>query len=85
MPDRQGTVTVDLAIDPTGHVAACTVAQSSGNPALDRETCEQMQAYAHYRPALDDAGMPTEDSDTITVEWVFHLHEPGQVLTGPTI
>lgn len=68
---RQGSVTVDLEIAPDGHVAGCTVTRPSGNPALDADTCAQLQAYAHYRPALDDAGEPTTGSDTITIDWVF--------------
>lgn len=71
-PDRQGTVTVDLEISPDGHVAGCTVARTSGNPDLDADTCEQLQAYAHYRPALDDDGEPTTGADTLTIEWIFH-------------
>lgn len=72
MPDMVGTVTVSLEIDPTGHVAGCTVEQSSGNPLVDTETCRQLRAYAHYRPALDDAGEPTVGADSLTIEWVFH-------------
>lgn len=74
-PDRQGTVTVDLAISPDGHVSGCTIARSSGNPDLDAETCTQLQAYAHYRPALDDDGRPTTGADSLTIEWVFHPRE----------
>lgn len=67
-----GTVTVSLEIDPTGHVADCAVEQSSGSPLVDTETCRQLRAYAHYRPALDDAGEPTVGADSLTIEWVFH-------------
>lgn len=71
-PDRQGTVSVELEIDRTGHVSACRVQRSSGNPELDSDTCQQLQAYAHYRPALDDAGHLTTGYDELTIEWVFH-------------
>ena len=67
-----GTVTLDLEIDVTGHVSGCTVAVSSGEPRLDQATCDQLAAFAHYRPALDDDGNPTIGSDTLTVTWVYH-------------
>ena len=73
---RQGSVTVDLEIAPDGHVAGCTVTRPSGNPVLDADTCAQLRAYAHYRPALDDAGEPTIGSDTITIDWVFRPPPP---------
>lgn len=72
MPDMVGTVSVSLEIDPTGHIAGCMIEQSSGRPAVDAETCRQLRDYAHYRPALDDAGDPTMGSDQLTIEWVFH-------------
>lgn len=71
-----GSVTVALAIDRTGHVEGCTVAVSSGEPRLDMATCEQLTAFAHYRPALDDDGRPTSGSDTITITWVYYPQEP---------
>jgi TonB family protein len=70
-PDRQGTVTVDLTISPDGHVSDCAISRASGNPDLDADTCAQLAAYAHYRPALDDAGEPTVGADRLTLDWVF--------------
>lgn len=67
-----GTVTVDLEIDATGQVSGCTVAVSSGEPRLGQATCEQLAAFAHYRPALDDDGNPTTGSDTLTITWVYY-------------
>jgi TonB family protein len=70
-PDRQGTVRVDLTISPDGHVSDCAISRASGNPDLDADTCAQLVAYAHYRPALDDAGNPTVGADRLTIDWVF--------------
>lgn len=81
-PDRHGTVTLELEIAPDGHVAACTISQSSGNPDLDADTCTQLQAYAHYRPALDDDGRPAVGADTLTIEWIFQPRN--QPLAGPS-
>ena len=72
-PQMVGTVTLDLEIDPTGHVSGCTVRQSSGSELVDRSTCSQLQAYAHYRPALDDAGEPAIGADSVTIRWIPRL------------
>src|SRR5690606_10919972 len=70
--EMQGLVTVGLVIDPTGHIAACSIRSSSGIAALDAMTCAQLTAYAHYSPALDDAGLPVEASDEVTITWKYH-------------
>jgi TonB family protein len=67
-----GTVTVDLEIDPTGHVSDCQVVVSSAEPRLDRATCDQLAAFAHYQPALDDDGRPAIGSDILTITWVHY-------------
>lgn len=56
-----GTVIVTLAIDAAGAVTGCTVARSSGVPALDEATCRLARARFRYTPARDAAGQAVPD------------------------
>lgn len=48
---EQGRVAFKLTIERDGWIGACEVTESSGFPALDRETCEIMVQYAKVKPA----------------------------------
>ncbi len=58
---RGGTVIVTLAVGADGSVSGCTVARSSGIPALDETTCRLARARFRYTPARDAAGQPVPD------------------------
>lgn len=64
----QGTVRASLAIDATGKVTSCTVAASSGNASLDRQTCRLFQRLK-ASPAKDDAGRPIASTTTLRFTW----------------
>ena len=64
-----GDTTVHLQIGVDGHVTECTIIRSSGSPALDAATCEQMFEYAHFNPATDEQGQPRVGSYTLTINW----------------
>ena len=46
-----GRVVVELTIDETGAVKACTVLGSSGHGTLDRDTCSLLTAKARFAPS----------------------------------
>lgn len=54
----EGSVTVRFTVDVDGRVRNCTVAQSSGNAALDATTCRLIAARFRYAPARDAARRP---------------------------
>lgn len=51
-----GSVTVSFVVDADGRVHGCTVARSSGSPALDGTTCRLIEARFRYAPARDANG-----------------------------
>lgn len=56
-----GMVTVAFTVRTDGHVERCAVTRSSGNPALDRVTCQLIEARFRYTPARDAAGSPVSE------------------------
>ncbi|NTS65095.1 energy transducer TonB [Sphingomonas sp. HHU CXW] len=56
-----GVVTVAFTVRTDGHVDGCAVTRSSGNPALDRITCQLIEARFRYTPARDAAGSPVSE------------------------
>ena len=69
--EEQGSVTIKLAIDASGDVAACDVVKSSGSTALDTETCRTVKRRARYTPATDANGRATASVDQHTVRWAL--------------
>ena len=55
-----GTVRIDVAVDKAGAITACSIRESSGNPALDQYACEQASGRLRMKPATDAAGNPVE-------------------------
>ncbi len=51
-----GEVEVRFTIEADGRVTGCRVTRSSGNAALDRRTCELIEARFRFRPATNAAG-----------------------------
>ncbi len=58
----EGTVQVSLSISADGRVAGCNVTRSSGNSALDSQTCNILKRRAKFTPARDSNGNPTSDT-----------------------
>ena len=57
----EGTVGVAVTVGANGRVSSCRVTRSA-DPILDQAACADMQRYARFEPALDDAGNPTSGS-----------------------
>ncbi|WP_338425561.1 energy transducer TonB [Sphingopyxis kveilinensis] len=51
-----GEVEVRFTIEADGRVTGCRVTRSSGNAALDRRTCELIEARFRFKPATNAAG-----------------------------
>lgn len=66
---EQGSVTVKLAVNTQGQVAACDVVKSSGSRSLDAQTCRTLQRRARYAPATDGGGQAVAGADQHTVRW----------------
>ncbi len=65
----EGVVGFRLTIDAEGAVSGCVVESSSGDPDLDRVTCEILRSRPHYYPARDADGRAVAGSDTGRVTW----------------
>lgn len=69
--EAQGTTRVTVSIGTDGRVTGCNVTSSSGNAALDRAACTNLQRRARFEPALDRDGNPTTGSYSRGVQWVI--------------
>lgn len=68
---ESGSVTVKLAVNTEGRIAACDVLKSSGSRSLDTATCRILERSARYTPATDAAGQPVAATDQHTVRWAL--------------
>jgi len=62
-------VQLRLTIPPDGRVQACEIEQSSGNPQVDKYTCDLARRRALFRPALSAAGAATYGIYRIPIVW----------------
>jgi TonB family protein len=65
----QGTVAVQIAIDPGGRVSNCAPVRGSGNAGLDAMTCRLVKERARFTPALDAQGRPVVSQAYRTIVW----------------
>jgi|KBSMisStaDraftv2_1062788.scaffolds.fasta_scaffold06559_2 protein TonB len=56
----EGTVVMDLIVNPAGKVIKCHVVETSGHPLLDNQTCWIFTNRARYRPDMDASGHPVQ-------------------------
>ena len=66
---RRGAVSLKLTADPSGRLAACMIARSSGEQVLDMWTCNTLRRRARFTPAMDANGTPTSGTLDVTVDW----------------
>ncbi len=67
--ELEGRVAFVVSIDLDGHAFDCQITESSGHVILDQGTCEQIEALAHFTPALDANGNPTIGSWSSSIRW----------------
>lgn len=60
--ELEGTVGVRVTVNTEGRATGCTVTSSSGHGILDDSACKDVERYARFDPALDDAGNPISAS-----------------------
>lgn len=69
MREATGRSTVRYRVTLEGRVADCTVAETSGNAALDDASCKALTKRARYRPAIGSDGAPTATWVAATFTW----------------
>lgn len=67
----QGSVGVSFTINGEGRVENCQVTASSGSALLDRTTCQLVTRRGRYSPALDAAGNPINQRQSLRFRWVL--------------
>jgi TonB family protein len=67
--DQSGIVKFVLLIDETGHIADCTVIETSGAAVLDSQVCATMKSRARLDPARGADGKPSKDAVTSRIIW----------------
>jgi protein TonB len=65
----QGTVAVQIHVDPNGRVSNCAPVRGSGNAGLDALTCSLVRQRARFTPALDAEGRPVASEAYTTFVW----------------
>jgi TonB family protein len=74
--EEQGTVAVVLRVAANGRVSDCIVAESSGSPSLDLQTCRVLWSRARFVPARDAQGRPIESAWRQRIRWELPEPEP---------
>jgi len=70
---QEGVVAVKLFVDETGHVAACTITQSSNTPSLDAGTCALLTRRARFVPRAITPGAQFAGVYSTKVRWVLPI------------
>ncbi len=66
----QGTVALQVNVQPSGRVSNCAPVRGSGNAGLDKLTCRLVQQRARFIPARDPRGKRVVGQAYITFAWV---------------
>lgn len=72
----QGSVIVDIHIDPRGRVSRCDIVSSSGDADLDLGTCDLIRNRFRYAPARNAEGEPVADLRTWKQDWWLERRRP---------
>ncbi len=67
--ELEGTVRLRVTVTPDGRATGCTVTGSSGHDVLDQAACKDVERYARYDPAWDDAGTPINSSWSTSITY----------------
>jgi len=67
----QGQVSVRYSVGADGKASNCVVRFPSGDPALDKATCDVINQRARLSPALDRDGKPMPAVTTAVIRWVM--------------
>ena len=66
-----GMVGFEIAVDPSGTLKNCAIAQSSGNRELDDYTCTMVMQRLRVKPARDRAGNPIDGIYRNRIHWAM--------------
>lgn len=66
----QGTVALQVNVEPNGRVSNCAAVRGSGNARLDALTCRLVRERARFTPARDARGRPVVGQAYTTFAWV---------------
>lgn len=64
-----GAVKAALLVNEEGKVADCSVIETSGQAALDAQTCAVLKERARFKPALGKDGKPAKDAFIQKIVW----------------
>lgn len=69
LPANTGQAILTLTVGTNGRVVECSVAESTGSPALDAELCARVASRSRWQPAHDKAGRPLAVNVRYTAVW----------------
>ena len=65
----EGDVGIKVIVDRYGYPLECSVVKGSGSNILDDATCIQIMKVAHFYPALNGAGVPSDGKWETVIKW----------------
>lgn len=65
----QGSTRILLTVSAHGIVSDCAITETSSNADLDSATCSLLTRRARLKPALDEAGQPTQGTIAMSITW----------------
>jgi len=65
----EGSVEVDYLVEPNGRATDCRIRRSSGNRAIDIETCRQVERAFRFRPSRDARGRAVPAVMVSSYDW----------------
>ncbi|MEP9400962.1 TonB family protein [Sphingomonas sp. VNH70] len=65
----EGSVEVDYLVEPNGRATDCRIRRSSGNRAIDIETCRQIERAFRFRPSRDARGRAVPAVMVSSYDW----------------
>ncbi|WP_439539316.1 energy transducer TonB [Sphingomonas sp.] len=63
------SVRVSIVVGTDGRAKKCTVIESSGNEEHDKATCPLVTKRGRWKPVLDEAGKPVEQTVVLRFRW----------------
>jgi TonB family protein len=67
----QGSVGFEVDVDANGNAGECRITRSSGQPVLDKATCDVVRARAHFEAAHDKGGKPVAGRYSTSTIWLL--------------
>ena len=81
--ELEGSAVLDVRLDSTGKIIACTLAEVKGDPLLHRNACQTVQKRGHFLAELDGSGMAK--AATVRMQIYWSVYDPDNLVKAPSM